>query len=115
MPGEQATPIPLRAAMDQQQVMSTEELIAFGSLGQYVQAADHIYNVTAINVSVTQNVKPLTGGSLVSGGAYFKSWVGHADGTPPEGEGGGIGRVSNVSFTGLTTIFENKIIEDTLI
>ena len=57
--------------------------IAFGSLGQYVQAADYIYNVTAINISVTQDDKPLTGGSLVRGGAYLQSWVGHAERTPP--------------------------------
>lgn len=79
--------------------------IAIGSLDQYVQATDYNYNVTAVNISVNQDVKPLTGGSLVSGGAFFKSWVGHAERTAPQGGGGGTGRVSNVSLTGLTTIF----------
>ena len=77
--------------------------VAFGSIGQYANAADYIYNVTASNISVSQDIDPVTGGSAVSAGAYFKSWVGHAEGTPPQGGGGGTGRVSNVSFSDLTT------------
>lgn len=77
--------------------------IAFGSIGQYVDSPDYILNVTASNITVSQDINPRTGGASVSGGAYFKSWVGKEEGEPPQGGGGGTGRVSNVSFTGLTT------------
>jgi galacturan 1,4-alpha-galacturonidase len=88
--------------------------IAFGSIGQYKDSPDYITNVTATDISVSQSISPLTGGSTVSGGAYFKSWVGVEEGAPPQGGGGGTGRVSNVSFDGLKTsntsqaIFINK-------
>lgn len=77
--------------------------IAFGSLGQYPGSPDYITNVTVTNVSVVQDVNPITGGALVSAGAYFKSWVGVEAGVPPQGGGGGTGRVSNVSLLGLET------------
>lgn len=77
--------------------------IAFGSIGQYVDSPDYISNVSASNISVSQQIDPRTGGAAVSGGAYFKSWVGKEEGQPPQGGGGGTGRVSNVTFSGLTT------------
>ncbi|KIW26644.1 uncharacterized protein PV07_06463 [Cladophialophora immunda] len=77
--------------------------IAFGSIGQYVDSPDYIFNVTATNISVSQDINPRTGGAAVSGGAYFKSWVGKEEGEPPQGGGGGTGKVSNVTFAGLTT------------
>lgn len=77
--------------------------IAFGSIGQYVDSPDYIVNVTATNISVSQDVDPVVGGAVVSGGAYFKSWVGKGEGEPPQGGGGGTGRVSNVTFSGLST------------
>lgn len=77
--------------------------IAFGSIGQYVDSPDYIFNVSATNVSVSQQVDPRRGGAIVSGGAYFKSWVGVSVGLPPQGGGGGTGRLSNVSFSGLST------------
>lgn len=77
--------------------------IAFGSIGQYKDSPDFITNVTASNITVSQSISPLTGGASVSGGAYFKSWVGVEEGVPPQGGGGGTGRVSNISFSGLET------------
>jgi galacturan 1,4-alpha-galacturonidase len=77
--------------------------IAFGSIGQYVDSPDYIYNVTATNISVSQEINPQTGGAAVSGGAYFKSWVGKEEGVPPQGGGGGTGLVSNITFDGLIT------------
>lgn len=77
--------------------------IAFGSIGQYPDSPDYITNVTASNISVSQSISPLTGGASVSGGAYFKSWVGVEEGVPPQGGGGGTGRVSNISFDSLET------------
>lgn len=77
--------------------------IAFGSIGQYPDMPDYILNVTASNISVSQDINHVTGGAAVGGGAYFKSWVGHEEGVPPQGGGGGTGRVSNVTFTDLTT------------
>jgi hypothetical protein len=88
--------------------------IAFGSIGQYKDSPDYITNVTASNISASQSISPVTGGASVAGGAYFKSWVGVSEGQPPQGGGGGTGKVSNVSFSGLTTqgvsqaIFINK-------
>jgi galacturan 1,4-alpha-galacturonidase len=77
--------------------------IAFGSIGQYADSPDYITNVTATNISVTQDISPITGGANVGGGAYFKSWVGVEAGVPPQGGGGGTGVVSNISFVGLRT------------
>ncbi|KIV85759.1 hypothetical protein PV11_01419 [Exophiala sideris] len=88
--------------------------IAFGSIGQYVDSPDYISNVTATSINVSQDINPRTGGAAVAGGAYFKSWVGKEEGTPPQGGGGGTGRVSNITFSGLTThntsqaVFINK-------
>ncbi|KAH8901491.1 pectin lyase-like protein [Thozetella sp. PMI_491] len=65
--------------------------IAFGSIGQYATAPDYIAN----------NISPKYGGAGVSGGAYFKSWVGVAEGSPPQGGGGGTGRVWNITFDNL--------------
>lgn len=76
--------------------------VAFGSVGQYVESPDYITNVTATNISVAEDVNPRTGGATNIGGAYFKSWVGVSLGAPPQGGGGGTGKVSNVTFNGLT-------------
>ncbi len=52
---------------------------------------------------MSQDISPRTGGAAVGGGAYFKPWVGKEEGEPPQGGGGGTGKVSNVTFSGLTT------------
>lgn len=75
--------------------------IAFGSIGQYPESPDYITNVTVSNITVKQDISPKYGGAKVGGGAYFKSWVGKEEGQPPQGGGGGTGRVSNVTFTNL--------------
>lgn len=75
--------------------------IAFGSIGQYPDMPDYIANVTASNITVIQDVDPEYGGATVNGGAYFKSWVGVSEGEPPQGGGGGTGRVWNVTFSDL--------------
>jgi hypothetical protein len=75
--------------------------IAFGSIGQYPESPDFITIVTATNITVSKDINPVTGGANVAGGAYFKSWVGVEAGVPPQGGGGGTGKVSNVSFSGL--------------
>ncbi|KAF2102614.1 pectin lyase-like protein [Rhizodiscina lignyota] len=75
--------------------------VAFGSVGQYPGAPDFITNVSATDITVSQLISPAYGGGTVAGGAYFKSWVGHEEGTPPQGGGGGTGRVSNISFENL--------------
>ncbi|RDW92671.1 hypothetical protein BP5796_02065 [Coleophoma crateriformis] len=75
--------------------------IAFGSIGQYPESPDYIANVTATDISVTQKISSVYGGATVNGGAYFKSWVGVEEGTPPQGGGGGTGRVWNVTFENL--------------
>lgn len=88
--------------------------IAFGSVGQYPGFPDYIANFTASEIHVAQNVHPLYGGAKVAGGAYFKSWVGFEAGEPPQGGGGGTGRVNNVTFHNLSVhnttqaIFINK-------
>lgn len=88
--------------------------IAFGSIGQYKEAPDYISNISATNIHVHQPNRPHFGGSSVSGGAYFKSWVGVEAGKPPQGGGGGTGLVSNITFNNLTVhntsqaIFVNK-------
>ncbi|KAF2164205.1 glycoside hydrolase family 28 protein [Zasmidium cellare ATCC 36951] len=76
--------------------------VAFGSLGQYPDSPDYIHSVWAENITVAQAVSPILGGANVSGGAYFKSWVGVSEGEPPQGGGGGTGSVANVTFTNLT-------------
>jgi polygalacturonase len=73
--------------------------IAFGSVGQYPNMPDYITNVTASNITVKQLISPKYGGATVSGAAYFKSWVGVSEGQPPQGGGGGTGRVWNVTFS----------------
>lgn len=76
--------------------------IAFGSVGQFPGSPDYITNVSVTDVHVSQLIDPVYGGANVSGGAYFKSWVGVEMGNPPQGGGGGTGRVSNVTFHNLT-------------
>ncbi|KAI5239914.1 pectin lyase-like protein [Aureobasidium subglaciale] len=75
--------------------------IAFGSVGQYPGHPDYITNISVTDIHVSQNVNPKYGGAHVAAGAYFKSWVGVAMGNPPQGGGGGTGRVSNVTFQNL--------------
>jgi galacturan 1,4-alpha-galacturonidase len=60
------------------------------------------FNVNATKISVSQDISPRTGGAAVSGGAYFKSWVGKEEGVPRHGGGGGTELVSNVTFKRLT-------------
>ncbi|KAH8805150.1 pectin lyase fold/virulence factor [Xylogone sp. PMI_703] len=76
--------------------------MAFGSIGQYPDAPDYIANISVTNVTVSQLIRPGYGGASVSGGAYFKSWVGVSAGVPPQGGGGGTGLVSNITFNDLT-------------
>lgn len=75
--------------------------IAFGSVGQFPGSPDYITNVSVHDIKVSGEVSPLYGGAQPAGGAYFKSWVGVSMGVPPQGGGGGTGRVSNVTFHNL--------------
>ncbi|CDW99721.1 hypothetical protein [Sporisorium scitamineum] len=88
--------------------------IAFGSVGQYLGSPDYITNVSVSDIKVIGEVSPLYGGATPAGGAYFKSRVGVSMGTPPQGGGGGTGRVSNVTFNNMEvknttqSVFINK-------
>lgn len=61
------------------------------------------FEISHFKEHILTQTQPHSGGASVSGGAYFKSWVGIEAGVPPQGGGGGTGAVSNVSFTGLHT------------
>ncbi len=63
--------------------------IAVGSIGQYNNTFEYIENVTATNITCINNGQP----------GYIKTWTGVAKGYPPNGGGGGIGYISNVTFT----------------
>ncbi|THW21874.1 pectin lyase-like protein [Aureobasidium pullulans] len=80
--------------------------IAFGSVGQYPGHPDFIINISVSDIRVSQKFDAKYGGAAVAAGAYFKSWVGVEMGNPPQGGGGGTGRVSNVTF-------HNLIVENT--
>ncbi|THX41410.1 pectin lyase-like protein [Aureobasidium pullulans] len=80
--------------------------IAFGSVGRYPGHPDFITNISVSDIRVSQKIDTKYGGAAVAAGAYFKSWVGVEMGNPPQGGGGGTGRVSNV-------IFDNLIVENT--
>ncbi|THW14363.1 pectin lyase-like protein [Aureobasidium pullulans] len=80
--------------------------IAFGSVGQYPGHPDFITNISVSDIRVSQKIDTKYGGAAVAAGAYFKSWVGVEMGNPPQGGGGGTGRVSNVTF-------DNLIVENT--
>lgn len=88
--------------------------IAFGSIGQYPDAPDQLKYIKVENVTVKQAYTSKYGGSHVSAGAYFKSWVGKSEGQPPQGGGGGSGFVSDVTFDNLSVenitqaVFINK-------
>ncbi|KAJ3915995.1 pectin lyase fold/virulence factor [Lentinula edodes] len=66
--------------------------VAIGSIGQYDGAFETIQNVTARNISITN----------MPFGAYVKTWTGISTGYPPNGGGGGLGFVSNITFTDFT-------------
>ncbi|PPR03386.1 hypothetical protein CVT24_012511 [Panaeolus cyanescens] len=70
--------------------------IAFGSLGQYANMTDIVQNVNIENVKLIR-LDPRAQPNLVNG-VYFKSWTGSVNGSPPNGGGGGPGRVSNVTI-----------------
>ncbi|THX24102.1 pectin lyase-like protein [Aureobasidium pullulans] len=80
--------------------------IAFGSVGQYPGHPDFITNISVSDIRVSQKIDAKYGGAAVAAGAYFKSWVRVEMGNPPQGGGGGTGRVSNVTF-------DNLIVENT--
>ncbi|CAC9889511.1 unnamed protein product [Aureobasidium pullulans] len=80
--------------------------IAFGSVGQYPGHPDFITNISVSDIRVSQKIDAKYGGAAVAAGAYFKSWVGVEMGNPPQGGGGGTGRVSNVTF-------DNLVVENT--
>jgi galacturan 1,4-alpha-galacturonidase len=75
-----------------------------------VNAPDYIVNVTATDIHVSAAISKVYGGAAVGGGAYFKSWVGVEEGVPPQGGGGGTGRVSNVTFDNLTVNGVNQAV-----
>ncbi|GAV99728.1 pectin lyase-like protein [Lentinula edodes] len=66
--------------------------VAIGSIGQYDGAFETIQNVTARNISITN----------MPFGAYVKTWTGISTGYPPNGGGGGLGFISNITFTDFT-------------
>ncbi|GAB7352173.1 hypothetical protein MBLNU459_g2654t1 [Dothideomycetes sp. NU459] len=66
--------------------------IALGSIGQYDDVYEVIVNVTARNIT-TYNTWY---------GAYIKTWTGIPKGYPPNGGGGGLGYISNVTLTDFT-------------
>ncbi|THY49965.1 pectin lyase-like protein [Aureobasidium pullulans] len=80
--------------------------IAFGSVGQYYGHPDFITNISVSDIRVSQKIDTKYGGAAVAAGAYFKSWAGVEMGNPPQGGGGGTGRVSNATF-------DNLIVENT--
>ncbi|KZP23818.1 glycoside hydrolase family 28 protein [Athelia psychrophila] len=72
--------------------------IAFGSVGQYPGAPDNIMNVSISSIVTLPPTYTGVGlGQSVSSGVYFKSWIGEAVGTPPNGGGGGTGITKNVT------------------
>ncbi|KAH6695040.1 exo-rhamnogalacturonase B [Plectosphaerella plurivora] len=60
--------------------------IAIGSMGQYKDHDEHIYNFHVKNVTMHNVIR----------GCYFKSWTGVQTGYPPNGGGGGTGYAGNV-------------------
>jgi len=62
--------------------------LAIGSIGQFNNTFETIQNVTARNIT-THNT---------DWGAYIKTWTGVSKGYSPNGGGGGIGFVSNLTF-----------------
>jgi len=68
--------------------------IAFGSIGQYPDRIDNIWNVYMSDVTLLPSEEV-----RLSGAAYFKAWVGvNLGGPPPNGGGGGTGLVKNVTL-----------------
>jgi galacturan 1,4-alpha-galacturonidase len=65
--------------------------IAFGSIGQYKGQVDYIQDVYVEDITISG------GQHEAQNGLYFKSWQGIADGTPPNGGGGGIGFAQNIT------------------
>ncbi|KAL9073775.1 MAG: hypothetical protein Q9157_004621 [Trypethelium eluteriae] len=68
--------------------------IAIGSIGQYNGRFETIQNVTARRVHAirTQYI------------AYIKTWTGVATGYPPNGGGGGLGFIQNLTFSELEAV-----------
>ncbi|KAL1303108.1 hypothetical protein AAFC00_006547 [Neodothiora populina] len=66
--------------------------LAMGSIGQFNNTFETIENVTARNI-ITHNT---------DWGAYIKTWTGVSKGYSPNGGGGGIGYVSNLTFEDFT-------------
>ncbi|KAF2758242.1 pectin lyase-like protein [Pseudovirgaria hyperparasitica] len=62
--------------------------IAFGSIGQYKNTFETIQNVVIRNLTA----------SGTKFGTYFKTWTGIAQGYPPNGGGGGIGYMQNITL-----------------
>lgn len=67
--------------------------VALGSIGQYAGQYDQIVNVTARNIQTFD-------GTWFAG--YVKIWSGTPNGYPPNGGGGGTGRIHNITFTNFT-------------
>lgn len=66
--------------------------LAFGSIGQYLNAYETIENVFAENISCYSTLHA----------TYVKTWTGQQVGYPPNGGGGGLGRKLSSPTTHLT-------------
>jgi galacturan 1,4-alpha-galacturonidase len=61
--------------------------VALGSIGQYIGAYETIENVTVRNITYFGSFTPV----------YAKTWTGKQKGYPPNGGGGGLGTIRNIS------------------
>jgi polygalacturonase len=61
--------------------------IALGSIGQYMDVYETIENVTVRNITYLGGFAPV----------YAKTWTGKQKGYPPNGGGGGLGVIRNIS------------------
>jgi galacturan 1,4-alpha-galacturonidase len=68
-------------------VFHTGQGLAFGSIGQYPGLYEIIENVVARNITVDGTEYAV----------YFKTWTGEEVGYPPNGGGGGLGHMNNIS------------------
>ncbi|KAI0029681.1 pectin lyase-like protein [Vararia minispora EC-137] len=76
--------------------------IAFGSLGQYSELIDMVFDVVISNaqmIRLNSSIQPNMGT-----GVYFKTWDGSANGAPPTGGGGGSGFVTNALLANISCV-----------
>ncbi|USW46759.1 Putative glycoside hydrolase, family 28, pectin lyase/virulence factor [Septoria linicola] len=67
--------------------------VALGSIGQFNGKYEFIENITARNIEMFGPIRQ---------GGYIKTWTGVQKGVPPNGGGGGLGYIKNVTFNNFT-------------